>query len=112
MKRVLLAQFEECRQRNIPLAFHKPSHFSIYRAVGEFPCYDALFHTRDSAPQSPVVWDALPEAGDLLRVYKQATARYNGCVIRSLSDIEKRVQDLTCDGPRFLFHQTTGKADG
>ena len=112
MKRILLALFEECRRRNIPLAFHKPSHFSIYRAVGEFPCYDALFHTRESDSQSHVVWDALPEAGDLLRVYKQATARYNGCVIRSLSDIEKRVQDLTCDGTRFLLHQTNGKADG
>lgn len=112
MKRVLLAQFEECRRRNIPLAFHKPSHFSIYRAVGEFPCYDALFHTRASDPQSPVVWDALPDAGDLLRVYEQATARYSGPVIRSLSDMEKRVQDLTCDGTRFLLHQTNGVTDG
>ena len=112
MKRVLLAQFEECRQRNIPLAFHKPSHFSIYRAVGEFPCYDALFHTRESDPQSPIVWDALPETGGLLRVYEQATARYSGPVIRSLSDMEKRVQDLTCDGTRFLLHQTNGVTDG
>ena len=112
MKRVLLSQFEECRRRNIPLAFHKPSHFSIYRAVGEFPCYDALFHTRASDPQSPVVWDALPDAGDLLRVYEQATARYSGPVIRSLSDMEKRVQDLTCDGTRFLLHQTNGVTDG
>ena len=53
MKQVLLALFTECRQRNIPLAFHKPSHFSIYRAVGEFPCYDALFHTRETEPPSP-----------------------------------------------------------
>ena len=112
MKRVLLAQFEECRRRNIPLAFHKPSHFSIYRAVGEFPCYDALFHTWESDPQSPIVWDALPETGDLLRIYERATARYSGPVIRSPSDMEKRVQDLTCDGTRFLLHQTNGVADG
>lgn len=112
MKRVLLALFEECRRRNIPLAFHKPSHFSIYRAVGEFPCYDALFHTRESEPLSPVVWDTLPNAKELLRVYEQATTRYSGHVIRSLSDMKKRVQDLTCDGTRFLQHQTGGIIDG
>ena len=112
MKRVLLALFEECRRRNIPLAFHKPSHFSIYRAVGEFPCYDALFHTREVEPDSPVVWDALASSDELLRVYEHATARYSGLVIRSLSDMEKRIRDLTCDGTRFLLHQTGGIADG
>ena len=112
MKRVLLALFEECRRRNIPLAFHKPSHFSIYRAVGEFPCYDALFHTREVEPDSPVVWDALPDTGELLRVYERATSRYSGLVIRSKGDMEKRVRDLTCDGTRFLRHQTGGILDG
>lgn len=112
MKRVLLALFEECRRRNITLAFHKPSHFSIYRAVGEFPCYDALFHTREVEPNSPVVWDALPSAEALLTVYEQTTTRYSGLVIRSLSDMENRVRDLTCDGTRFLRHQTGGIIDG
>lgn len=112
MKRVLSALFEECRRRNIPLAFHKPSHFSIYRAVGEFPCYDALFHTRESDPEKPVVWDTLCDVKTLLRIYEQSTARYSGCVVRSLSDMEKRVHDLTCDGTRFLLHQTGGIADG
>ena len=112
MKRVLSALFLECRARNIPLAFHKPSHFSIYRAVGEFPCYDALFHTRDIEPDSPVVWDALPETRALLRIYEQASAHYSGCVNRSLGDMEKRVRDLTCDGTRFLLHQTGGIPDG
>ena len=112
MKRVLSALFEECRHRNILLAFHKPSHFSIYRAVGEFPCYDALFHTRESEPDSPVVWDALPDAQTLLRVYDQATEHYSGCVIRSLGDMEKRIHDLTSDGTRFLQHQTGGVVDG
>ncbi len=112
MKRVLSALFEECRQRNIPLAFHKPSHFSIYRAVGEFPCYDALLHTCESEPGFPVAWDALPDASALLRVYEQATAHYSGCVIRSLGDMEKRFHDLTCDGTRFILHQTGGIIDG
>jgi len=112
MKRVLSALFEECRRRNIPLAFHKPSHFSIYRAVGEFPCYDALFHTCESEPDSHVVWDALPDAQTLLRVYDQATAHYSGCAIRSAGDMEKRMHDLTCDGTRFLLHQTGGVVDG
>lgn len=112
MKQVLFALFSECRKRNIPLAFHKPSHFSIYRAVGEFPCYDALFHTRETAPGSAVVWDDLPDVGELLRIYEAATARYSGCVIRSLSDMEKRVRDLTVDGTRFLLHRTDGIADG
>jgi len=112
MKQVMLALFSECKRRNIPLAFHHPSHFSIYRAVGEFPCYDALFHTRECEPNSPVTWDALPDAQALLRVYEQTTARYSGCVIRSHSDMEKRIQDLTCDGTKFLQHQTGGIADG
>jgi len=112
MKRVLLALFEECKRRNIPLAFHKPSHFSIYRAVGEFPCYDALFHTCEADPETPVVWDALCDARTLLRIYEHTTARYSGCIVRSLSDMEKRVHDLTCDGMRFLLHQTGGVADG
>ena len=112
MKRVLFALFEECRRRNIPLAFHKPSHFSIYRAVGEFPCYDALFHTRNIKPETPVNWDTLTDAKTLLRIYEQATSRYSGCVVRSLSDMEKRIHDLTCDGTRFLMHQTGGVPDG
>ncbi len=112
MKRVLFALFTECQRRNIPLAFHKPSHFSIYRAVGEFPCYDALFHTRETEPQSPVVWDALPDAGALLRVYEQATAHYSGIVMRSYADMEKRIHDLTCDGTKFLLHQTGGVLGG
>ena len=112
MKRVLLALFEECRRRNIPLAFHKPSHFSIYRAVGEFPCYDALFHTREVEPDSPVSWDALASSDELLRIYEHATARYSGLVIRSKGDMEKRVRDLTCDGTRFLLHRTGGIVDG
>lgn len=112
MKRVLYALFEECKRRNIPLAFHKPSHFSIYRAVGEYPCYDALFHTREFDPETPVVWDTLCDAKTLLRVYEQSTARYSGCIERSLSDMKKRIHDLTCDGTRFLLHQTGGVADG
>lgn len=112
MKRVLFALFSECRRRNIPLAFHKPSHFSIYRAVGEYPCYDALFHTRESEPPTLVAWDSLPQADTLLHVYEHATAHYSGCVIRSLSDMEIRVQDLTCDGTRCLQHQTGGVIDG
>lgn len=112
MKRVLFMLFSECRRRNIPLAFHKPSHFSIYRAMGEFPCYDARFHTRDAAPSSAVVWDAVEPAEALLRVYTQATNRYSGCVIRSPGDMEKRVRDLTIDGARCLFHRTGGVLDG
>ena len=112
MKRVLFTLFEECRRRNIPLAFHKPSHFSIYRAVGEFPCYDALFHTREVEPDSPVAWDSLASSDELLHVYEHATARYSGLVIRSKGDMEKRVRDLTCDGTRFLRHQTGGILDG
>ena len=112
MKRVLFALFSECKKRNIPLAFHKPSHFSIYRAVGEFPCYDALFHTREADPIVPVVWDALPDSAALLRVYEQATARYSGVVMRSRADIERRIHDLTCDATRFLLHKTDGVVDG
>ncbi len=112
MKRVLSELFAECRRRSIPLAFHKPSHFSIYRAVGEFPCYDALFHTRELEPETPTVWDALPDAATLLRIYEQATARYSGCVVRSLGDMQKRVNDLTVDGTRFLLHRTGGIPDG
>lgn len=112
MKQVLLALFCECRRRNIPLAFHKPSHFSIYRAVGEFPCYDALFHTRQVEPASPVVWDAPATPQILLRIYEQATRHYSGCVLRSLGDMERRIHDLTCDGTRFLLHKTGGIPDG
>lgn len=112
MKRVLFALFSECRTRNIPLAFHKPSHFSIYRAVGEFPCYDALFHTCESQLQAPVVWDALPDVQTLLRIYDQSIKHYSGCMVRSLCDMQKRVRDLTCDRTRFLLHQTGGVADG
>ena len=112
MKQVLSALFQECRARKIPLAFHKPSHFSIYRAVGEFPCYDALFHTRETEAISPLVWDAPPDARALLRVYEQAMAPYSGGVIRSIADMERRVHDLTCDGTRFLRHETGGILDG
>ncbi|MCE5189044.1 MAG: GNAT family N-acetyltransferase [Eubacteriales bacterium] len=112
MKRVLFELFSECRRRSIPLAFHKPSHFSIYRAIGEFPCYDALFHTRETEPSSPVLWDCVPLYDELLRVYEQATSRYSGCVVRSHGDIEKRVHDLTIDGARCLVHRTGGIADG
>lgn len=112
MKRVLFSLFSECRRRNIPLAFHKPSHFSIYRSLGEFPCWEALLHTRDNAPLLPLVWDALPSAEALLRVYEQATCRYSGCVIRSKEDMEKRIRDLTIDGVRCLIHRTGGVLDG
>jgi len=112
MKRVLFALFSECKRRNIPLAFHKPSHFSIYRAVGEFPCYDALLHTREIEPASPVCWDAVPTADTLLRIYEQATEHYSGCVARSLDDMRKRVRDLTIGGARCLVHRTGGVADG
>ena len=112
MKRVLFDLFSECRRRNIPLAFHTPSHFSIYRAVGEFPCADALLHTRETPPETPVVWDAVPPAEHLLRVYEQATQRYSGCVVRSVHDMQTRINDLTCDGVRCLAHQTCGILDG
>ena len=112
MKQVLFALFTECRRRNIPLAFHKPSHISIYRAVGEFPCYDARLHTRETDSASPVVWDALPDIRALHRIYEQATTAMSGCVMRSLADMEKRVHDLTCDGTRLLLHQTGGILDG
>ncbi len=112
MKHVLSELFLACRKRHIPLAFHKPSHFSIYRTVGEFPCYDALFHSRDVDPDASVVWDGLPDARELLRIYEQATSHYSGCVIRSLCEMEKRVRDLTCDGTRFLLHRTGGIPDG
>lgn len=112
MKRVLFSIFEECGRRGIPLAFHKPSHFSIYRAVGEFPCYDALFHFQEEEPPEPVEWDPVPDARELLRVYERATNRYSGSVIRSFGDMERRIRDLTCDGTRFLLHRTGGVADG
>ncbi len=112
MKQVLLAQFSACKARGVPLAFHHPSHLSIYRAVGEFPCSDALFHACAAGPALPVQWDAVPPASTLLHVYEQATRRYNGCVVRTRSDMERRVRDLTCDGARCLLHRTGGVPDG
>ena len=112
MKRVLFALFEECRRRNIPLAFHKPSHFSIYRTVGEFPCYNALLYTRENEPTSPIVWDALAKPSALLRIYERSSAHYSGCVVRSLGEMKTRIHDLTCDGTLFLLHETGGIPDG
>lgn len=112
MKRVMRALLENCRDQKIPLAFHTPSRFSIYRAVGEFPCSDARLYKKPSAPASPTVWDEVPSVEDLLRVYTAATVRYSGCVVRDLRQMECRARGLLCDGGRVLTLRQNGRLEG
>jgi len=112
MKRVMRALLERCYERGIPLAFHTPSHFSIYRAIGEFPCSDARLYKKPSAPAVPVEWDDVPPAEELLEVYRDATAHYSGCVLRDALQMERRMHDLLCDGGRFLSLRVSGTLEG
>lgn len=108
MKRVMFDLFSDCHNKNIPLAFHTPSHFSIYRQLGEFPCSDALLFTQEREPSAPPVWDESPNASELLSVYERATARYSGGTIRTLTQMRARVQDLLCDGGRAMTLRENG----
>jgi predicted N-acetyltransferase YhbS len=112
MKRVMFELFDNCRNMQIPLAFHTPSHFSIYRQLGEFPCADALLHTREIPPASPPVWDEVPSASELLRVYERATARYSGNAVRNEMQMQSRVDDLLCDGGRCMTVRENGALSG
>ena len=112
MKRVMFELFEHCRAQNIPLAFHTPSHFSIYRQLGEFPCANALLHTRETPPSSPPVWDEVPSARELLSVYERATMRYSGNVVRSEEQMQSRIDDLLCDGGRCMTVRENGALTG
>ncbi|HWQ06858.1 MAG TPA: GNAT family N-acetyltransferase [Feifaniaceae bacterium] len=112
MKRVMFELFDHCRAEKIPLAFHTPSHFSIYRQLGEFPCAGALLYTRETPPSSPPVWDEVPTASELLSVYERATARYSGCVVRSVLQMQSRIEDLLCDGGRCMTFHENGKLAG
>lgn len=112
MKRVMFRLLKNCKRLNVPLAFHTPSHFSIYRAIGEFPCADALLHTCVGDPDIRPVSDEIPSAAELLRVHERATARYSGCVMRTETFMQKRIHDLLCDGGFCLTHATNGILDG
>jgi len=112
MKRVMFELFEHCSAENIPLAFHTPSHFSIYRQLGEFPCANALLHTREFSPSSPPVWDEVPSASELLSVYEHATTRYSGNVVRSIEQMQSRIGDLLCDGGRCMTVREHGALTG
>ncbi len=112
MKAVMFRLLENCSRLNVPLAFHTPSHFSIYRSIGEFPCADALYYTCVGDSAREPVWDKVPSAAELLSVYERATARYSGCVVRTKSFMEKRIHDLLCDGGVCLTHATDGVLDG
>jgi len=108
MKRVMLELFSDCREHAVPLAFHTPSHFSIYRQIGEFPCADALLYTQEQEPSTPPVWDETPSVSELLSVYERATARYSGGTVRTLSQMRARVGDLLCDGGRCMALRENG----
>jgi predicted N-acetyltransferase YhbS len=112
MKRVMHALLEHCRGQNIPLAFHTPSHFSIYRAIGEFPCSNARLYKKPSAPAIPVEWDDVPPAEELLEVYRMATSRYSGCVLRDAAQMKRRIRNLLCDGGRYLSLRMDGRMEG
>ena len=112
MKRVMFELFRDCREKNVPLAFHTPSHFSIYRQIGEFPCADALLFTQTAEPLSPSVWDDAPSAEELLAVYSRATARYSGGVVRTLEQMRSRINDLFCDGGRCMTLRVNGVLAG
>ena len=112
MKRVMFRLLENCKKSGVPLAFHTPSHFSIYRAIGEFPCADNLLYTCEGSPGTVPVWDEVPSAAELLRVYERTTARYSGCVVRTEAFMQKRIRDLLCDGGTCLTHKTDGMLDG
>jgi len=112
MKAVMFRLLKNCRRLNVPLAFHTPSHFSIYRAIGEFPCADALLHNCAGNPDAIPVSDEVPSAAELLSVYERATARYSGCVMRTEAFMQKRIDDLLCDGGFCLTHATDGALDG
>jgi hypothetical protein len=112
MKRVMFELFDNCRKMRIPLAFHTPSHFSIYRQLGEFPCADALLFTQTLAPEQPPVWDEVPSASELLSVYEQATTRYSANVVRSKELMQSRIGDLLCDGGRCMTVREHGALSG
>ncbi len=112
MKRVMFELFDNCRKMQIPLAFHTPSHFSIYRQLGEFPCADALLFTQTLTPAQPPVWDKVPSASELLSVYERATSRYSGNVVRSKTQMQSRVDDLLCDGGRCMTIREHGELAG
>jgi hypothetical protein len=112
MKRVMFRLLENCKELTIPLAFHTPSHFSIYRTIGEFPCADALSYTCKDSPNVEPVWDEVPSAAELLSVYDRASACYSGCVVRTEAFMQKRIHDLLRDGGVCLTHASDGVLDG
>lgn len=112
MKRVMFELFDNCRKMHIPLAFHTPSHFSIYRQLGEFPCADALLFTQTAEPALTPVWDKVPSASELLSVYERATSRYSGNVARTELQMQSRIDDLLCDGGRCMTVLEHGELAG
>ncbi len=112
MRAVLTRLLSHCRECGVPVAFHTPARFAVYRSLGQYPCTDALFHRREAAPPVPAAWDPLPPVPDLTRVYRLATQRYGGCVLRTEAEMRRRIDDFRSDGGQCMAHRTDGALDG
>jgi predicted acetyltransferase len=69
-------------------------------------------HIRTDDPAFEPVWDDVPSATELLAVYECAAKRYSGCVVRSEAEMQKRMNDLLCDGGKCMVHRANGVPDG
>ncbi|MDO4572602.1 MAG: GNAT family N-acetyltransferase, partial [Clostridia bacterium] len=81
MHAAMRAMLRLARAQGIPLVFHKPNRLSVYASLSQLPCTDTLHHTVGMGAAQPAFsgdWDAAA----LLDIYRAASSRYSGCVVR------------------------------
>lgn len=110
MHRVMAAMLKLCRELGIPLVFDKPVDPAVYRSLGHFPCTFAKYCTTTGS-QASALTDTV-DAQALLACYADATASYSGCVVRTLSQMQRKIDDCLADNGKFMTVDTNGAIAG
>ncbi len=110
MKQIFLHHMQRVRSFHIPIVIHTPAHLTTFFSRGHYPATDTLHLTLQNARHA-----ALPEGisrqdlyhglGMLQVCYQKATARYSGCVSRTVADFAYKMRDYASDGARCLVRR-------
>ncbi len=117
MKQIFLHYMQRVRSQGIPVAIHTPAHLPTFFSRGHFPATNTTHLLAQTAAGSIMPKELAPHSVSeelaLLQVcYQRATARYSGCVSRTMADFAYKFRDYSADGARCLVRQEQGNVLG
>lgn len=107
MKQIFLRYMQRVRELSIPIVIHTPAHIPTFHTRGHLPVSETLHLNLEHAQAKTMPGEISPHSlytdlAPLQVCYLQSTAKYSGCISRTMADFAFKLRDYASDGAKCL----------